>query len=92
MEAMRLPARPAALRAWMVDYVTSVLALPADSFSTADRFDVYGMDSVEAVVMAGVMEEHYGVAVDPMSFFHHPSVDAFVSAFATSDAEPAPSE
>ncbi len=72
---------PALLKDWMVKYICGVLGLDRASFSTADRFDVYGLDSVEAVIMAGVMEEEFQVIVDPHQFFDTPSVDEFVAAF-----------
>jgi len=64
----------------MIEYITSVLDLPVESLSSSATFDTLGIDSVEAVVMAGVMEEHFGVEIDPMLFFESPSIDAFVAA------------
>ncbi len=72
---------PQALRSWMVKYICGVLGLDIATFSTTDRFDVYGLDSVEAVIMAGVMEEEFQVIVDPNQFFEAPSVDEFVALF-----------
>ena len=76
-----------AVRAWMVGYVRSVLDLPADRPDTAARFDTYGLDSVEAVIMAGVMEEEFGVTVDAMEFFNNPSIDQFAAFFAAAHAK-----
>ncbi len=70
---------PETLRAWMVNYICSVLSLDTATFSTAATFDSYGLDSVEAVLMAGVMEEEFGVQVDPARMFDAPSVDQFVA-------------
>jgi acyl carrier protein len=64
----------------MIEYITSVLDLPGESLSESATFDTIGIDSVEAIVMAGVMEEHFGVEIDPMLFFESPSIDAFVAA------------
>lgn len=72
---------PQAVRGWMVSYICGVLGLDPAAFSTSARFDVYGLDSVEAVIMAGVMEEEFQVIVDPNQFFENPSVDEFVAAF-----------
>jgi len=72
---------PAVLRSWMAKYICGVLGLDPATFSPAERFDVYGLDSVEAVIMAGVMEEEFQVIVDPHQFFETPSVEQFVSAF-----------
>ncbi len=83
MTEPRLPVAPEVLRAWMVRYLGAVLDLPEAGFPTAATFDTYGLDSVEAIVMAGIMEEEFGVQIDPMRLFEHPSIDAFVAAHAT---------
>jgi acyl carrier protein len=62
---------------WMVRHIGSVLGIAKEQFPIADRFDTYGLDSVEAVIMAGLMEEEFGVPIDPMSLFEHPSVEAY---------------
>jgi acyl carrier protein len=83
MQPTQYDIAPQVLRSWMVNYICGVLGLDAATFSTSDRFDVYGLDSVEAVIMAGVMEEEFQVLVDPNQFFEYPSVDEFVGAFAS---------
>ncbi|HRX35484.1 MAG TPA: acyl carrier protein [Aestuariivirga sp.] len=79
----RIPVDPDTLRTWMVDYITSVLDLPPETVLPGLKFNEYGLDSVEAVVMAGVLEEEFGVPVDPILLFEHPSIDEFVQARAT---------
>jgi len=71
-----IPVDADALRAWMVRYITAILDLP-DPVATGQAFNEYGFDSVEAVVMAGVMEEEFGVPIDPIRLFEHPSIDRF---------------
>jgi acyl carrier protein len=68
--------------------------MPSEGFPTAARFDSFGLDSVEAVVMAGVLEEEFRVPVDPIQFFENPSIDAFVAAYASDGRGPpgAPAE
>lgn len=70
------------LRAWMIQYITTVLDLPEGKLDTSESFTTYGLDSVEAVVMAGVMEEEFRVPVDPMLFFEHHTIDDFVQTYA----------
>jgi acyl carrier protein len=72
---------PHTLRDWMANYICGVLGLDRATFLTSARFDTYGLDSVEAVIMAGVMEEEFRVIVDPNRFFETPSIDEFVQAF-----------
>lgn len=76
-----IPLDADALRAWMVRYITAILDLP-DAVATGQAFNEYGFDSVEAVVMAGVMEEEFGVPIDPIRLFEHPSIDRFAVAMA----------
>lgn len=68
------PADAAAVQAWMVAYVTSVIDVRQDPFPVADRFDAYGLDSVEVTIMCGMMEEEFGIEVNPGEVFDHPSV------------------
>jgi acyl carrier protein len=86
----RLPCDAKTLRAWMVSYIGSVLDLPPGGPPTGETFDTYGFDSVEAVVMAGVMEEEFSVPVDPVLFFENPSIDQFVAACASASGTVAP--
>jgi acyl carrier protein len=84
-----------AVRAWLIDYISSVLDAPRDDFPTGKRFDEFGIDSVEAVVMAGMLEEAFAVQVDPMQVFEHPSVDQLARALVAGhrtpvDAPPGP--
>lgn len=89
MTANRLPIDSETLRTWLVNYISSALDLPAEGFPTAARFDSFGLDSVEAVVMAGVLEEEFRVPVDPIQFFENPSIEAFVAAHASDGTGPA---
>jgi len=75
-------ADPEQISGWMIQYISSVLDRPKEDFPVDDRFDTYGLDSVEAVIMAGLMEEEFGVPIDPMEMFNHPSVAQFSEYFA----------
>lgn len=81
MQETKYDIDPAVLRAWMTEYICGVLALDPATFSTSDRFDVYGLDSLEAVIMADRMEVEFQVSVEPEQLFDAPSVDEFVAAF-----------
>ncbi len=77
----------ASIRTWMIRYVRSVLNLSDDDVTVAKQFDAYGLDSVEAVIMAGVMEEEFRVVIDPMEMFEHPSIERFSTLLAARIAE-----
>ncbi|MYZ46572.1 acyl carrier protein [Rhizobiales bacterium L72] len=79
-EAMKQALDAEFLRAWIVNYISSVLDMDKETFPTSEPFDSYGFDSAEAVIMAGVMEEEFDVEIDPSLFFEEPSVDGLISA------------
>ncbi|WP_127105426.1 acyl carrier protein [Pararhodobacter zhoushanensis] len=68
------PADAEAIQNWMVTYITSVIDVAADPFPVAERFDNYGLDSIEITIMCGMMEETYAIEVGPTEVFDHPSV------------------
>lgn len=68
------------LRIWTIDYLAGALGIPADSVELDRTLDSYGLDSVEAVLMAGALEESLGVEVDPAAFLQYPTIEAMVSA------------
>ncbi|MCB1500223.1 MAG: acyl carrier protein [Bauldia sp.] len=71
------------IRKWMIDYISSVIDVPKDDFPVDARFDEYGLDSVEAVIMCGLMEEAFVIRVEPTEFFENPTVNTFASHLAS---------
>jgi acyl carrier protein len=41
----------------------------------------YGLDSMDGVVMAGQMEEHFGVEIDPATFLRPEPVGVLIAGF-----------
>jgi acyl carrier protein len=72
----KLPADATAIRNWMVAYISSVIDVQQDPFPEHDRFDNYGLDSVEITIMCGMMEEQFGLEVNPEEVFENPNVAA----------------
>jgi acyl carrier protein len=85
-----LPYDEATLRTWLINYIVMVMNMPGDNVPTDQTFESYGFDSVEIVVMAGVLEEEFGVQVDPVQLFEHSSIDAFAKHFTTATATSSP--
>lgn len=85
METETKPQAPSAetVQNWMADYICSVLDVQRENFPMDTNFDSFAMDSVEAVIMAGMMEEQFLVQVDPILLFDHPNVTAFTKHFLT---------
>jgi acyl carrier protein len=85
MTELHRPRDAATVRTWLVGYITSVLDVPTDPFPAAEPFNSYGFDSTEVVIMAGVMEEEFGVELEPAILFENPSVDGFVDALVAAE-------
>ena len=67
----------AQIQQWMQDYIKSVIDVADDPFPVDAQFDTIGMDSVEMTIMAGMIEERYGIQVEPDEIMTNPSVKAF---------------
>ncbi len=74
--SVKPPVDTSAIRNWMVAYISSVIDVQQDPFPEAERFDNYGLDSVEITIMCGLLEEQFGIEVNPEEVFEHPSVSA----------------
>lgn len=59
----------------MVGYIVAALDMQRQDFSSDARFDSYGLDSAELVIMAGIMEEEFPVQVDPELLFETATVN-----------------
>ncbi len=79
-EPISLPMTEAELKDWMTQYLSRLLALDPAGMDTSARFDAFGIDSIEAVVMAGIMEEEFSTQVEPALLFVSPSIDLFAAA------------
>jgi acyl carrier protein len=81
-----------AIRKWLVNYIAPVLEVGSEDFQTSKRCDELGIDSVEGVIMAGMLEEASATQVEPAQWFEHPSVAELsrVLAEALADAQAAP--
>ncbi|HTW28655.1 MAG TPA: acyl carrier protein [Acetobacteraceae bacterium] len=69
-----------AVTEWIIRYATAALDMRREDFSTSAHFDSYGLDSAEVVIMAGLLEEAFGIEINPEQFFTTPSVDGVVEA------------
>jgi acyl carrier protein len=72
-------------KTWLISYITSMIDVAIEPFPIAEPFHSYGFDSTEVVIMAGVMEEEFGVELEPAMLFENPSVEGFVAALIAAD-------
>jgi acyl carrier protein len=56
---------------WIMGFLMSLLNLGPSEISAESRFYNLGLDSVDAVVMAGAMEEHFKTQIDATIFLRN---------------------
>ncbi len=60
--------------------VAAELNMDAAEISDDVNFEELGMSSLNAVMVTGVIEDEYGIEVDPSVLFENPSVASFCTA------------
>ncbi|HEY1615385.1 MAG TPA: acyl carrier protein [Rhizomicrobium sp.] len=68
------------LRDWVRDYLAQLLRIAPGEISFERTLGDYGLDSVDAVLMAGEMEQHFGIEIDPASFIQYDTFEDMISA------------
>ncbi|GAA3353954.1 acyl carrier protein [Streptomyces antimycoticus] len=64
------------LREWLTNCIASHLERPADTIDTSVRLSDYGLDSLYVLSVAGELEDHYDVSLDPTLLWDNPTIDA----------------
>jgi phthiocerol/phenolphthiocerol synthesis type-I polyketide synthase B len=67
------------VRAWITDFLASLLSLDAADIRGDSRFSNLGLDSVDAVVAAGAMEEHFDTEIDPTLILRNSTIDELLA-------------
>jgi acyl carrier protein len=62
---------------WIQKYIRSVLEMGSDALPTDTEWTDLGLDSVELVIMAGVLEDDFDIAVDPHILIEYPTISTF---------------
>ena len=66
------------IRRWVREYLAGVLKIPEVELDRS--LEAYGLDSLEAVLMAGALEDELGFEIDPAAFLQYPTIEAMVAA------------
>lgn len=59
---------------WLRQMVGSRLGVPADQVDVDQYFDDFGLDSTEALVLAGELEAWIGVELPTTALWYHPTI------------------
>jgi len=66
---------------WAIAYLAHLLNLPQDQIDLLRGFADYGLDSMDAVVMAGEMEAHFGIDIEPALFLRAEPIGVLIAEF-----------
>lgn len=71
------------LREWVQNYLGRILGVTPLLIDMDMTLHDYGLDSVDAVLMAGELEEAFSVEIDPGTFLQYPTLAAMVTGLAS---------
>lgn len=67
------------LRDWLETYIAEHLSEPRDRIDFTADFDALGLDSADAVIAGGFLEEHFDIEIDATLFMRNQTIDALVT-------------
>lgn len=59
---------------WLVDKVAIRLGVPPSEVDVNQYFDTFGLDSTEALVLAGELENWLGTEIETTALWYHPTI------------------
>jgi acyl carrier protein len=60
-----VPLPEADVTAWLIAHIAEYRAIPPEAVRPDAEFSALGLDSVDAVVIGGALEERFDVEIDP---------------------------
>ncbi|HSZ73449.1 MAG TPA: acyl carrier protein [Rhizomicrobium sp.] len=75
-----------AVRNWVRRHLAKVLGVAPDEIAFDRTLGHYGLDSVDAVLMAGEMEEALRIEIDPASFLQYENFEQMIAALESENA------
>lgn len=66
------------VREWVRDHLAQILGVAPESIAIDKGLSSYGLDSVDAVLMAGELEETFGIEIEPARFIAFDSLGEII--------------
>ena len=66
------------VREWIVTYLADILDMPVPEIRFDETFMNYGLDSADAVIIGGALEEQFDVEVDATVFLRNETIDDLI--------------
>ena len=88
-EKAPVPARTKAeIEAWLVEQLSKRLKVPAKQINRKEPFARYGLDSVQAIGLAGDLEAWLGRPLSPTLAYDYPNIEALAAYLSGEEASP----
>jgi acyl carrier protein len=71
--------KAAAVKDWIVEALAEYLDIPAEKVTPDAHFESLGLDSADAVILCGSLEEHFNVEIDAMLFLRNVNTESVVA-------------
>ncbi|PZT70802.1 acyl carrier protein [Streptomyces sp. SW4] len=68
------PLTPEAVQAWLVEKVAHKLGVPESDVDPGQYFDEFDLDSTEALVLSGELENWLGFELETTALWYHPTI------------------
>lgn len=78
MKALTIMMNEDDVKSWTVGFLATLLETDRGNIKNDVSFNVLGLSSVNAVVMAGAMEEHFDVEIDAALFLRNSTIDNLI--------------
>ncbi|MDB9373133.1 phosphopantetheine-binding protein [Nodularia sphaerocarpa] len=62
------------IQAWLVSQIAEQLNIQLDEIDVKEPLDSYGLDSVQAIMLANKAEKFLGFKLSPMLLWHYPTI------------------
>jgi acyl carrier protein len=68
------------MREWVRGHMAGVLKVAPETIAFDKPISEYGLDSVDAILMAGELEQAFKLEIDPATFIRYETFDAAIQA------------
>lgn len=67
------------VRQWVVAHIAELVDRPPEEIGQDTPLDALGLESVDAVLIGGALEERFDIEVDATLFLRNSSIDAIIT-------------
>ena len=72
----------ARLQDWLAGHIGRHIGVDPETITFDKALADYGLDSVDAILMAGELEQVFAMEIDPSTFIQYETFDAMIAALA----------